>query len=153
MKNSKLSLEEMMAKLPHLDKELNIVKDGKYFPNLYHLNGKWNLTWLCYGENNSLINLSSWINFSGKTPISAVRNAYDFCKNHNLLKESNSTNKCSKNQMSDLCSKCSNYYQNSQLIPNIGIVYTPCCMIIGDLESIDYPLLTCKHFLNKDLIK
>lgn len=49
----------------------------------------------------------------------------------------------------DLCSKCINYFSDSQLIHGEGIFYIPYCIIKGDLRNIEFPLLICKDYTKK----
>lgn len=52
-----------------------------------------------------------------------------------------------ENKNNDLCSTCKNYFSDSQLIHNFGIVYVPFCVIKGDLRNVEYPLKTCNDYI------
>lgn len=75
------TIEEMMVKLPHLNYEKDVVNDWGYSANLYHFDGEWHCDFISVEEGDILLN------FSGNTPTDAVTEAYNYCKQRNILIE------------------------------------------------------------------
>lgn len=64
---------DLFRKLPHLE-DKKVVKDWGYAPNLYHLDGKYHVSWVHCEEGDILID------FHASTPEDAIMIAFEQCK-------------------------------------------------------------------------
>lgn len=69
---------EMFTKLPHLDGSKKKDPEGLYDPVLKKTDGAFYLSYECYG-------FDSIYMVKGNTPEEAIRKAYEWCKNNNLI--------------------------------------------------------------------
>ena len=75
------TIEEMLIELPHLNSKKEVIDYDGFTATLYASGRYWHCDFVHIDDGNDVL-----MAFNAATPYEAVQEAYNYCKQHNLLK-------------------------------------------------------------------